>query len=88
LVVVDDCQNLHPRNLSTLLTRPGYGTKVVLTGHVGQIDVPHLDPLSNGFSRAIMGFRHDEASAHITLTEVVRSPLAERAERLLGTDSY
>ena len=78
-IIVDDCQNLTPQQIATIITRAGEGTKVVLLGDVSrqQIDNKKLTPFSNGLSYVVDRFKGiDPCVAHITLNEVVRSRLA------------
>ncbi len=51
--IVDEAQNLNPREVKTIITRAGEGTKNVFTGDIQQIDPPYLDSLSNGLSYLI-----------------------------------
>ena len=60
-IIVDEAQNLTPHEVKTIVSRVGEGTKIVLTGDVGQIDNPYLDTSSNGLSlsgRAAQGSAH------------------------------
>ena len=82
-IVVDEAQNLTPREVKTVLTRVGHGTKIVLTGDIYQIDNPYVDSMSNGLSSIVESFRPYALSAHIVLSKGVRSELAELAANLL-----
>jgi PhoH-like ATPase len=82
-VVVDEVQNLTPLEVKTIITRVGYGTKVVMTGDPYQIDNPYVDSASNGFNYLVTRFRPESISAHIELTKGERSQLAELAANLL-----
>jgi PhoH-like ATPase len=81
--VVDEAQNLTPHEVKTILTRAGEGTKIILTGDPEQIDNPYVDASSNGLTYAVERFKHESIAAHITLSRGERSPLAERATKLL-----
>ena len=81
--VVDEAQNLTPHEVKTILTRAGEGTKIVLTGDPEQIDNPYVDASSNGLTYAVERFKHESIAAHITLSRGERSPLAERATKVL-----
>lgn len=81
--VVDEAQNLTPHEVKTILTRAGEGTKIILTGDPEQIDNPYVDASSNGLTYAVERFKHEAIAAHITLSRGERSPLAERATKLL-----
>lgn len=81
--VVDEAQNLTPHEVKTILTRAGEGTKIILTGDPEQIDNPYVDASSNGLTYIVERFKHESIAAHITLSRGERSPLAERATKLL-----
>lgn len=82
-VIVDEAQNLSPRETKTVLTRAGLGTKFVLTGDIYQIDDPYLDAASNGLSHTVERMKGQPSFAHLTLVKTERSSLAETAARLL-----
>lgn len=82
-VVIDEAQNLTPLEVKTIITRMGYGTKVVLTGDPYQIDNPYVDTESNGFTYLVNQFRNQAIAAHIELRKGERSELAELAANLL-----
>lgn len=82
-VIIDEAQNIRPKDMKTLITRMGRGSKVILNGDVEQVDDPYLDGISNGLSHLIHKFKGDEVFGHIILTKGERSLLAEKAARLL-----
>ena len=41
-VIIDEAQNLTPKQMKTLITRAGPGTKIVCLGNLAQIDTPYL----------------------------------------------
>lgn len=80
LIIIDECQNLTPHQIKTIITRAGTGSKVVCLGNLMQIDTAYLNPLSSGLTymtERFKGFRH---GGHIHLQGVPRSALAEYAE--------
>ena len=81
--VVHNCQNLTPHEMTTILTRIGKGTKIVLTGDLFQIDKPYLDKKSNGLAYVIDKFKEEENVAQINLEQSERSRLASQAINLL-----
>lgn len=83
LLIVDEAQNLSPREMKTILTRAGEGTKVILTGDIYQIDNPYLDPLSNGLTYVVEKAKGRQQYGHITMTQGERSPLADWASQAL-----
>lgn len=83
LIVVDDAQNLTPKEVKTLCTRVGPGSKIIFNGDPDQVDTPYLDPFSNGLSYLIERFKGHCRFAHITLTECERSEVSAMAAELL-----
>ncbi|HEX7570602.1 MAG TPA: PhoH family protein [Verrucomicrobiae bacterium] len=82
-MIIDEAQNLTPLEAKTIVTRVGYGTKIVFTGDPYQIDNPYVDSSSNGFNYIISRFRDQSVSAHIELQKGERSELAELAANIL-----
>lgn len=82
-MIVDEAQNLTPLEVKTIITRVGFGTKIVLTGDIYQIDNPYVDSTSNGLSKAVNKFRFCGLAAHVNLRKGVRSELAEMAANIL-----
>ncbi len=41
-VIIDEAQNLTPKQMKTLITRAGPGTKIICMGNLAQIDTPYL----------------------------------------------
>jgi PhoH-like ATPase len=82
-MIVDEAQNLTPHEVKTIISRVGEGTKVVLTGDIGQIDNPYLDQSSNGLSYVVEKMKGLGLVGHVTLTRSERSELASLAASLL-----
>jgi PhoH-like ATPase len=82
-MIIDEAQNLTPLEVKTIITRVGFGTKIVLTGDPEQIDNPYIDRQSNGLMYVASHFRQETIAAHITLTKGERSELAEIAANVL-----
>ena len=78
-IIIDEAQNLTVKQLRTLVTRAGPGSKVVCLGNIAQIDTPYLDGKTSGLSFIVDRFREWEHSGHITLTRGERSRLADYA---------
>lgn len=51
-LVIDEAQNLTPKQAKGIITRAGTGTKIILLGDPQQIDHPLLDERTNGLSYA------------------------------------
>ena len=82
-VLLDECQNLTPSQLKTIITRCGEGTKLVCSGNLAQIDSTYLSPVTSGLTYIVERFKDFEGSANIYLNGVVRSRLASFAEENL-----
>lgn len=78
-VIIDEAQNLTPKQMKTLLTRAGPGTKMVCLGNVEQIDTPYLTETTSGLTFAVDRFKSWQHSGHITLRTGERSRLAHFA---------
>jgi len=50
LILIDECQNLTPHQMKTIITRAGSGSKVVCLGNLAQIDTPYLSATSSGLT--------------------------------------
>jgi len=82
-VIVDEAQNLTPKQIKTLITRAGPGTKIICMGNVEQIDTPYLTETTSGLTYAVDRFKSWGHSAHITLRRGERSRLADFASEVL-----
>ncbi len=82
-LILDEAQNLTPKQMKTLITRAGPGTKIVCLGNVEQIDTPYLTETTSGLTYAVDRFKHWSHSAHITLKRGERSRLADFASEVL-----
>jgi len=82
-VIIDEAQNLTPKQMKTLLTRAGPGSKMVCLGNVEQIDTPYLTETTSGLTYAVDRFKAWAHSAHVTLRRGERSRLADYASEML-----
>ncbi len=82
-IIIDEAQNLTPKQMKTLITRAGPGTKIVCLGNVEQIDTPYLTETTSGLTYAVDRFKAWNHSAHITLRRGERSRLADYASEML-----
>jgi len=80
LIIIDECQNLTPHQIKTIVTRSGNGSKVICLGNLAQIDTPYLNAPSSGLTYLTERFKAFELGGHILLQGVPRSLLAEYAE--------
>ena len=82
-VIIDEAQNLTPKQMKTLITRAGPGTKIICMGNIAQIDTPYLTEGSSGLTYAVDKFKGWQHSGHITLARGERSRLADFASEVL-----
>ncbi|NTV95109.1 MAG: PhoH family protein [Thiobacillus sp.] len=82
-LVIDEAQNLTPKQMKTLITRAGPGTKVVCLGNIAQIDTPYLTEGSSGLTYVVDRFKGWRHSGHVLLARGERSRLADRAAEIL-----
>ena len=82
-LILDEAQNLTPKQMKTLITRAGPGTKIVCLGNVEQIDTPYLTETTSGLTYAVDRFKNWAHSAHVTLKRGERSRLADYASEVL-----
>ena len=82
-LIIDEAQNLTPKQMKTLVTRAGPGTKVVCLGNIAQIDTPYLTEGSSGLTYVVDRFKGWEHSGHVTLMRGERSRLADYAAEVL-----
>jgi PhoH-like ATPase len=83
LLILDEAQNLTAKQMKSLITRAGQGTKIVCLGNLAQIDTPYLTEGSSGLTYAVDRFRGWAHNGHITLLQGERSRLADYANSAL-----
>nr|WP_323012762.1 PhoH family protein [Castellaniella sp.] len=82
-LIIDEAQNLTPKQMKTLITRAGPGTKIVCLGNIAQIDTPYLTEGSSGLTYVVDRFKGWPHAGHITLQRGERSRLADYASEAL-----
>ena len=82
-VIIDEAQNLTSKQLKTLVTRAGPGTKIVCLGNIAQIDTPYLSETTSGLTYVVDRFKNWSHSGHVTLIRGERSRLADYASEIL-----
>jgi PhoH-like ATPase len=82
-LIIDEAQNLTPKQMKTLITRAGPGTKVVCLGNIAQIDTPYLTEGSSGLTYVVDRFKGWPHSGHVMLARGERSRLADHAAEIL-----
>ena len=84
-LIIDEAQNLTPRQVKGIITRVGRGTKVILLGDPAQIDHPLLNERSNGLVYASERMKGSPLCVQLTMQadECERSALAlDAAKRM------
>ncbi len=82
-IIIDEAQNLTSKQMKTLITRAGPGTKIVCLGNISQIDTPYLSETTSGLTYVVDHFKNWPHSGHITLLRGERSRLADFASENL-----
>ena len=82
-LIIDEAQNLTSKQMKTLITRAGPGTKIVCIGNLSQIDTPYLTATTSGLTYVVDRFKIWPHGAHITLLRGERSRLADYASDIL-----
>ncbi len=82
-LIIDEAQNLTPKQMKTLITRAGPNTRVICLGNIAQIDTPYLSETTSGLTYVVDRFKDWSHSGHVTLVRGERSRLAEFASNVL-----
>ncbi len=82
-IIIDEAQNLTPKQMKALVTRAGPGTKMICLGNIAQIDTPYLTETTSGLTFVVNRFHGWTHSGHITLVRGERSRLADYASEVL-----
>ena len=82
-IIVDEAQNLSPKQMRAVVTRAGPGTKMICLGNIAQIDTPYLTETTSGLTFVVNRFKGWAHSGHITLVRGERSRLADYASDIL-----
>src|SRR5690606_11628775 len=82
-LIIDEAQNLTPKQMKTLITRAGPGTKIICLGDIAQIDTPYLPDGSSGLTYVVGGFKGWPHAGHIALQRGGRARLADYASEAL-----
>ena len=77
-IILDEAQNTTPMQMKMFLTRLGFGSKIVITGDVTQIDLP--DDKVSGLKDAVrvLDGVEDIAICRLTSADVVRHALVQK----------
>ena len=85
IIILDECQNITPREARMVVERCGKNSKVILLGDPSQVENSYLDARSNGLAHAVMGGMTMKECATVTLTKVERSVLASVASNIFNS---
>ena len=77
-VILDEAQNTTPAQMKMFLTRLGFGSKIVVTGDVSQVDLPHGQVSGLRIVRRILRNVEDIHFADLGSKDVVRHQLVRR----------
>jgi len=83
VIIVDEAQNLTPRQIAALITRVGENSKIILTGDPNQIYTPYLSPINNGLTYVVERLKGYDMFGHMTMFKSERSAVAELAATVL-----
>jgi len=83
--ILDEAQNTTPEQMKMFLTRLGFGSKMIITGDITQVDLPKGVKSglkdANEFLSNVPGI----SFVHLDQTDVVRHPLVQRIIEAYGT---
>ncbi len=74
-IILDEAQNTSPEQMKMFLTRLGFGSKIVVTGDITQIDLPVGTPSGLRVVREVLADVDDIGFAYLTSADVVRHQL-------------
>ena len=74
-IILDEAQNTSPEQMKMFLTRLGFGSKMVVTGDVTQVDLPAGTHSGLRIVQEILDGIDDVAFTHLTSHDVVRHKL-------------
>jgi len=80
-VILDEAQNTTPAQMKMFLTRLGFGSKMVITGDITQIDLPKGVKSGLQVTEQLLRTVEDISFIHLKDTDVVRHPLVQRIIR-------
>lgn len=77
-IILDEAQNTSPEQMKMFLTRLGFGSTMVITGDVTQIDLPTSTKSGLKVVQDILSGLDDVAFIQLSASDVVRNPLVGR----------
>jgi phosphate starvation-inducible protein PhoH and related proteins len=77
-IILDEAQNTTPAQMKMMLTRLGFGSKMVITGDSTQTDLPMHQTSGLAIAEKILGNVDGIAFCYLSKADVVRHPLIQR----------
>jgi len=77
-VILDEAQNTTPEQMKMFLTRLGFGSKMIVTGDITQVDLPKGVKSGLQIAEDLLGHVKGISFIHLNATDVVRHPLVQR----------
>src|SRR3954447_23283525 len=77
-IILDEAQNTTPEQMQMFLTRLGFGSKMVVTGDITQIDLPREERSGLIHVQSVLKADDDIAFVHFDQKDVVRHKLVQR----------
>ncbi|MBP1930530.1 PhoH family protein [Ammoniphilus resinae] len=84
-VILDEAQNTTPEQMKMFLTRLGFGSKMVITGDVTQIDLPKGKRSGLKDAEKVLANIPGISLVYMSELDVVRHPLVHKIIRAYGT---
>jgi phosphate starvation-inducible PhoH-like protein len=83
-IILDEAQNTTAEQMKMFLTRLGFGSKMVVTGDITQIDLPNNSPSGLKIVQDILNAVEDISFIHLTAEDVVRNRLVSEIVTAYG----
>ena len=80
-IILDEAQNTTPLQMKMVLTRLGFGSRLVVTGDLSQVDLPQAQPSGLAHALRVLGDLDGIGMTRFSAADVVRHPLVERIIR-------
>ena len=86
-ILLDEAQNTTPLQMKMVLTRLGFGSRLVVTGDLSQVDLPRSQPSGLAHALRVLADLDDIGVTYFRAADVVRHPLVERIIRAYRSQS-
>ncbi|MFD2759455.1 PhoH family protein [Lentibacillus juripiscarius] len=77
-VILDEAQNTTPEQMKMFLTRLGFGSKMIITGDITQVDLPKGVQSGLRVANELLASVNGISIIHLNQTDVVRHPLVQK----------